>query len=264
MNSKWLNIILLLFIAGSVLIVCDDVFCQVFSGLRTKEVTTQESRGNGINYCDQELGISGLRTIEISTPENCNQRKEFTELLYNNFKDTNDSEPATSSKGANPTKILTYSLAAFLYIFNPAFLYENNKINSGITKEISLGFGYFGEYRIAFEYSFLFRELRMNHFRVGFKYDNLTKDITPSNMLQTSGVFSYGMSYFTDLTHHGISPEMSYGYSIRNHKILIYPHIKLRYTYIFDDYKSNILDFSFGIVVGIANPFKDMKIRRNE
>lgn len=95
MNSKWLNIILLLFIAGSVLTVSDNVFCQVLSGLRTKEITMQE---------------------------NCNQSKGFTELLYNNFKDTNDLEPATSSKGANPTKILTYSLAAFLYIFNPTFL----------------------------------------------------------------------------------------------------------------------------------------------
>ncbi|MBN1632553.1 MAG: hypothetical protein JW917_00130 [Ignavibacteria bacterium] len=242
MNSKWLNIILLLFVTGGILIVCNNAYSQVFPVLRTREVMT---------------------------PERCNQRKEFSDrfsgssLLNNNFKDTNDTEQETYERGGNPTKILTYSLAAFLYIFNPTFLYENNKINSGITKEISLGFGYFGEYRIAFEYSFLFRELRMNHFRIGFKYDNLTKNIQPSNILQTSGVFSYGMSYFTDLSNHGLSPEMSYGYSIRNHKILIYPHIKLRYTYLFDEYKSNILDFSFGIVVGIANPFIDLKIRRN-
>jgi hypothetical protein len=178
------------------------------------------------------------------------------------LRDTNDVEPAKSSRGANPTKILAYSLAAFLYIFNPAFLYENNKINSGITKEISVGFGYFGEHRAAFEYSFLFREIKMNHFRLGYKYDNLLKDISPSNMLQTSAVFTYGISYFTDLSHHGISPEISYGYSIRNHKLLIYPHLKLRYTHIFDEYKSNILDFSFGIILGIANPFNDLRIRR--
>ena len=209
--------------------------------------------------------VLAIFVIQFLIPlNNISYSQDLFGLKYYTIKDTNDTEPAISSRGVNPTKILTYSLAAFLYVFNPAFLYENDKINSGITKEISVGFGYFGEHRVAFEYSFLFRELRMNHFRLGYKYDNLTKDIKPSNMLQTSGVFSYGLSYFTDLTHHGISPEMSYGYSIRNDKLLIYPHLKLRFTYIFDDYKSNILDFSFGIVVGIANPFIDLKIRRNE
>ncbi len=192
--------------------------------------------------------------------------KSYTQDLFtlNNYslKDTNDIEPATTSRGSNPTKILAYSLAAFLYVFNPVFLYENDKINSGLTKEISVGFGYFGEHRAALEYTFLFRKLRMNHFRLGYKRDLLLKDISPSNMLQTSGVFSYGISYFTDLANHGISPEISYGYSIRNHKLLIYPHFKLRYTHIFDEYKSNILDFSFGIVLGIANPFNDLRIRR--
>jgi len=187
----------------------------------------------------------------------------FTVNNYS-YKDTSDVEPATSSRGTNPTKILAYSLAAFLYVFNPVFLYENDKINSGLTKEFSVGFGYFGEHRAALEYSFLFRKLKMNHFRLGYKRDILLKDISPSNMLQTSAVFSYGVSYFTDLSHHGVSPEICYGYSIRNHKLLIYPHFKLRYTHIFDEYKSNILDFSFGVILGIANPFNDLRIRRYE
>lgn len=194
--------------------------------------------------------------------KSCSQ--DLFTLEYYSFKDTNDVEPATTSRGANPTKILAYSLAAFLYVFNPVFLFENDKINSGLTKEISVGFGYFGEHRAAFEYSFLFRQLKMNHFRLGYKRDILLKDISPSNMLQTSAVLSYGVSYFTDLSNHGVSPEISYGYSIRNHKLLIYPHFKLRYTHIFDDYKSNILDFSFGVILGIANPFNDLRIRRYE
>jgi len=208
------------------------------------------------------FALLSLFFLLFTVPENL-----FPWFTHMNFpelsEDTTHVEPASTSKGANPTKILTYSLAAFLYLFNPALLYENDKINSGLTKELSVGFGLFGEHRVSVEYTFLFRKLKMNHFRIGYKYDHLLKNIEPSNMLQTSAVLSFGSSYFTDLSVHGISPEISYGYSIRNHKILIYPHFKLRYTYIFDNLKSNILDFSFGVIIGIANPFIDMKIRRN-
>jgi hypothetical protein len=131
-------------------------------------------------------------------------------------------------------------------------------------KEISLGFGYFGEYRIGVGYSIIFRESKRNHLRLSLKYDILLKDIEPSNMLQGTSVLSIGGGYFTDFDGYGFFPELSYGYSIRNDKFLFYPHLKLRYTIMTEKYKSNIADFSFGILIGFANPFIDLKIRKKK
>lgn len=163
---------------------------------------------------------------------------------------------------ANSTFPLAIGIASVLYLFNPIFLYENDKLSGGITKEISVGFGYFGEYRIGFEYSYLFRANQSSHFRLSAKYDYLLSDIKPSNMFQTTPVISIGGGVYTDLDGMGLFPEVSYGFSIRNHKLLFYPHIKARYTYMLLDRKVNSMDLSFGIVLGFANPFIDLKIRR--
>ncbi|MGH2574822.1 MAG: hypothetical protein ACRDFC_03875 [Ignavibacteria bacterium] len=80
-------------------------------------------------------------------------------------------------------------------------------------------------------------------------------------MLQTTEVISIGAGYFTNFDKKGFFPELSYGYSIRNHKLLIYPHIKFRHTFMKKDIP-DISDLSFGIIFGIANPFIDVKIRR--
>lgn len=165
-------------------------------------------------------------------------------------------------KGVDITKVVVYSLYGFVYIFNPILLYENDKIAAGLTKEFSLGFGYFGENRIAVEYSLIFRSEEKSFLYVGFVRDFLLSDLIPSNSLQTSVAVSPGISYFTNFSAHGIAGQLAFGYSIRNHKILIYPHIKAKYTRIFKSGKSDILNISFGITLGIANPFKDMHIRR--
>jgi|WetSurMetagenome_2_1015567.scaffolds.fasta_scaffold09400_4 hypothetical protein len=166
-------------------------------------------------------------------------------------------------KGFNPFIPVSLGVASFFYLLNPIILYENDKIALGITKEISVGFGDFGEHRFAFEYSYIFRQNFSQHFRLSYKYDFfLTSGVKPSNMLQGAGVVTLGAGYFNGITYHGYFPEITYGYSIRNHKLLIYPHMKLRYTYILEEGKSNITDFSFGIIVGFANPFFDKKIRR--
>ncbi len=81
-------------------------------------------------------------------------------------------------------------------------------------------------------------------------------------MLQGTSVISAGAGYYTDFNSNGIFPEITYGYSIRNHKLLFYPHIKLRHTFITDKEKPDITDLSFGIILGIANPFIDLDIRR--
>jgi hypothetical protein len=160
----------------------------------------------------------------------------------------------------NSTLPIGIGVASFLYLLNPIAIFQNDRIGGGLTKEISLGFGYFGEHRFAAEYSYIFREGSSSHFRLGYKYDILLKDkLRPSNLLQGTSVISLGASYFYDLEYHGVSPEISYGYSIRNDKLLIYPNLKLRYTYIPEG--ASMVDFSLGFMIGFANPFIDLKIR---
>jgi len=52
-------------------------------------------------------------------------------------------------------------------------------------------------------------------------------------MLQGTGVVSLGAGYFTNFSKQGLFPELTYGYSLRNHKILIFPHIKIRHAFMF-------------------------------
>ncbi|MBL7127645.1 MAG: hypothetical protein ISS16_01530 [Ignavibacteria bacterium] len=166
------------------------------------------------------------------------------------------------SEIANPTLPLAIGILSIFYFVNPIILYEDEKVSAGLTKELSLGFGNFGEYRIGFEYSLIFRSYQKSHIRLSVKYDNLIDNIEPSNMLQETSVLSIGGGYFTDFEGHGFFPEISYGYSIRNDKLLFYPHLKVRYTVMTEKSKSNITDVSFGIVIGFANPFIDLKIRQ--
>ncbi len=130
-----------------------------------------------------------------------------------------------------------------------------------MTKEVSVGFGYFGQNRLSLEYSYIFVNDLKNRIFAGYEHDILLKTgLKPSHILQGTPVISLGAGYFTNFTNSGYFGETSYGYSIRNDKILIYPSVKARFTYVPDG--SDILDFSAGIIIGIANPFIDLKIRR--
>ena len=167
----------------------------------------------------------------------------------------------SSSSSFLPVSI---AVATVFYLINPILLYESKKLFGGITKEFSIGFGDFGEHRMAAEYSLILGGNIKHYLRFSYKYDMLLKDnIKPSHMLQGTGVLSLGAGYFTDFNGNGIFPEVTYGYSIRNHKLLFYPHVKLRYTYVFGKDKINKADISFGIIFGIANPFIDVNIRRD-
>lgn len=160
---------------------------------------------------------------------------------------------------------VSIGLGAVIYLINPIILYDNKRIYAGITKELSLGFGKFGEHRFAFEYSFIFAGNISHHFRFSYKYDFLLKEnIKPSHELQGTGVISFGAGYFTNLNKHGVFPELIYGYSIRNHKLLIFPHVKIRHTFMFNRKDSDITDISFGVILGFANPFIDVNIKRND
>lgn len=93
-----------------------------------------------------------------------------------------------------------------------------------------------------------------NILRAGLKYDILLKTkINPADDPVSTTVFTFGGGYFTDFEHNGYYPELCYGYSMRNDKFLMYPSVKIRYTFIKD--APDIMDFSFGLVIGFANPF---------
>ncbi len=188
------------------------------------------------------------------------QSQNIFEIPLGNFRHQKSILPGEKEKITDSTFPFAIGIVSFLYLLNPIVLFENDKIAGGLTKEISLGFGKFGEYRTTFEYSYLFRADLKSHMRAGLKYDFLLKKgIKPSNYLQGTPVITVGADYFTDLTHSGVSPEISYGYSIRNNKLLFYPSLKVRYTYV--PKGSNIVDISVGIILGFANPFIDLKIR---
>lgn len=167
-----------------------------------------------------------------------------------------------NADNVSSTMPIAIGVWTFLYLFNPNVLFENDKIALGFTKEVSVGFGKFGEHRFAAEYSYIFRKDLTSFIRFGYKYDILLKHgIEPSNLLQGTPTISLGGGYFNNFSRPGWYGESSFGYSIRNDKFLFYPNLKLRYTYVAKG--SNILDFSFGIVLGIANPFIDLDIRNN-
>lgn len=183
------------------------------------------------------------------------------QTTYNN-PDYNSSLTLRKTK---TTAILPFAVgvAAVLYLINPIIVYEDKKIYAGITKEISLGWGKMGQHRTAFEYSFILGGNIRHYVRLSYKYDFLLKDgIEPSHTLQGTPTLSVGGGFFTDFNGTGAFPEITYGYSLRNHKLLFYPHIKLRHTFTFRKDKPDNTDISFGIIVGFANPFMDVDIRR--
>lgn len=169
-------------------------------------------------------------------------------------------------KIANTTSsVLPISIGVLtaVYLLNPVVEYTSKKVYAGLTKEFSIGWGKLGEHRTSAEYSMIFGGNIRHYLRFSYKYDFLlAPGIEPSHMLQGTSVISAGAGYFTDFKGKGVFPELAYGYSIRNHKLLFYPHIKLRHTFMITEDKPDITDFSFGIILGIANPFIDVNIRR--
>lgn len=158
---------------------------------------------------------------------------------------------------------ISIGVLSAVYLINPVFELSERKLYLGLTKEVSVGWGKLGEHRTSAEYTMIFSGNVRHHLRFSYKYDILLKTgIQPSHMLQGTSVISIGAGYFTDFGGNGIFPEFTYGYSIRNHKLLFYPHIKLRHTFMINKEKPDITDFSFGIILGIANPFIDLDIRR--
>lgn len=204
-----------------------------------------------------------LLFIAINVNSQVNLQQNFS-LANLKLKSTAASNklPELSRKTSTVLPISIGVLTA-IYLLNPMVEYTDRKVYAGLTKEISVGFGKLGEHRTAFEYSMVFGGSIRHYIRLSYKYDILLAEgIEPSHMLQGTSVVSIGAGYFTDFKGKGVFPELTYGYSIRNHKLLFYPHVKLRYTYMLTKDKPSITDISFGVILGIANPFLDVDIRR--
>lgn len=192
---------------------------------------------------------------------NLQQNFSLTDLkLKNSEKETKLPEISHKTSSVLPISI---GVLTAIYLLNPMVEYTDKKVYAGLTKEFSIGFGKLGQHRTAAEYSMVFGGNIRHYLRFSYKYDILLAEgIQPSHMLQGTSVVSLGAGYFTDFKGRGIFPEITYGYSIRNHKLLFYPHVKLRHTFMLTKDKPDITDISFGVILGIANPFINVDIRR--
>jgi len=196
-----------------------------------------------------------------SSQVNLQQNFSLTDLkLKNSEKDYKLPDHSRVTSSVLPISI---GVLAAIYLLNPLVEYTDKKVFAGLTKEFSIGFGKIGEHRTAIEYSLVFGGNIRHYLRLSYKYDILLADgIKPSHILQGTSVVSLGAGYFTDFKGKGVFPEITYGYSIRNHKLLFYPHVKLRHTFMLTKDKPGITDISFGVILGLANPFIDVHIRR--
>ena len=127
-----------------------------------------------------------------------------------------------------------------VFPFNPVLLIENKKFYAGFTKEISYGKFPYG--RLALEYSFIFRETRLNHLRASYNFD------IP---LETGDFFAFlisvGGGYFTDFDKEGYFPQASFSLLFPlTDNIATNPYFKLRHTFMKDKEESDISDVSFG------------------
>lgn len=192
---------------------------------------------------------------------NLQQNFSLTDLkLKNSEKEIKHPDISRKTSSVLPISI---GVLTAIYLLNPMVEYTDKKVFAGLTKEFSIGFGKLGQHRTAAEYSMVFGGNIRHYLRFSYKYDILLAEgIQPSHMLQGTSVVSLGAGYFTDFKGRGIFPEITYGYSIRNHKLLFYPHVKLRHTFMLTKDKPDITDISFGVILGIANPFINVDIRR--
>lgn len=172
-------------------------------------------------------------------------------------------DPNLQFSSASSFLPVSIGVGAVLYLVNPILIYESKKLYAGLTKEFSLGWGKLGQHRTSFEYSIIISGAIRHFIRFSYKYDFLLDNkIEPSHMLQGTSVVSVGGGYFNDFEGGGVFPELTYGFSLRNDKLLFYPHIKIRHTFMLSKAKPDITDISFGLIIGFANPFIDVNIRR--
>lgn len=173
-----------------------------------------------------------VHSQQIFTPQNCNLKTYTSE----------------SAGGA-----IVFTAFVVISAVNPIIMLEDKKIYGGFTREFTLGFGKYAEYRISAEYSFLFRTHYKHHLRLSAKYDILSK-LSKTEWLDTRQVISFGAGYFYDGDGSGIFPEFTAGVRIGESEYLLVPYVKLRHTFMLKKDKPDNTDFSAGMIIGII-PF---------
>jgi hypothetical protein len=141
------------------------------------------------------------------------------------------------------------SILLLIWPLNPMLVYENKKINFGLTKEASVVFPFlqtskFGTIgRAGLEYSYIFRGERKSHIRSFF---NIDIPVHTGDFVAFTA--SIGGGYFTDTKKNGIFPQASLNMLVPFGEGLgINPYIKFRHTFMLDKTQSDVTDFSLGI-----------------
>ncbi len=135
-----------------------------------------------------------------------------------------------------------YKPIMLLWPLNPMIVVENSKVYFGLTKEVDIIMPH-AKAKLGFEYSYIFRSERNNHFRVFADY------IIP---LQTGNfaavLVNIGGGYFTDTKKSGLFPQASLSILVPFTDALgINIYTKVRETFMLKKEESNIFDFSVGI-----------------
>lgn len=130
---------------------------------------------------------------------------------------------------------------AILYLpINPILSLEGKRFYAGLTKEFS--FGSFPYGRAAVEYSFIFRETKVNQIRLSYNFD------IPLEVADLGAVLvSIGGGYFTDFSKTGYFPQASLNILVpTNDVVALNTYIKFRNTFMTKENESDIFDISFG------------------
>lgn len=164
----------------------------------------------------------------------------------------------SKNRTTNVPDILGTSLFITSLVINPDIIYENKKVNFGLTKEVSILMrfidikGFRALCRPGFEYTYVFRDGRNHHLRgfVNFEIPIETGDF----IAITWGV---GGGYFSDFKKSGAFPQTSLDAIIPvMDKFGLIPYLKLRHTFITDKTQSDITDFSIGMGFAFMPYFK--------
>jgi len=184
--------------------------------------------------------------VIFSTNSNLQPQSKYKVPLNSNLSFTKSSVTSPLNK---EDADLNTAIYIFILLINPELIYENEKVNFGLTKDISLAFplmgtnDFFALSRLELEYSYIFRNERNHHLR-----SSLNVDIPIETNEFSAVMFSVGGGYFTDFKKNGIFPQFSLSMFIpTSDKFAVNPYIKLRHTFMLDKTQSNNSDISLGV-----------------
>ena len=194
-----------------------------------------------------------LNTVSQVTPSSEKYNKHF-HLKLNNIKQNSYPEinlKLHKGKGidiTNSGKVTKSKIESIYYIFysllliNPMLVIEDKKAYFGLTKEVSIG--YYPTGRLAFEYSYLFREMNKSHLRFSYNYDIVleTRDFAAFTLTPGAG-------YFTDTHNKGWFGHLSAGMLVPAGLLTVNPYFRYRHTFLQDKPagKTDIDDISIGM-----------------